>query len=251
MQVVIDNLPAFSSNSGGRIRFGPDGMLYIGVGDAGRFENAQHLQSLHGKILRVTPDGRIPDDNPWRDSAVWALGFRNPLGLVFHPITDSLFVADAGQEGRDQIHIVQPGRNYGWPRVVGEAGLPEYEDPVLEWTSATPPGSLAFHAGTRAPEWKGDLFLTTLRSEALIRIRFENRGKPHLPTAIERWFVAEDLGGVIPGRGDSEFGRLRAVAIGVDGALYIGTSNRDQAYGRVRAGDDRIIRISLNSSYAK
>lgn len=248
MEVVLDDLPVGPSNNGGRIRFGPDGMLYVAVGDAARAEQAQVLSDLRGKLLRVTPEGAVPDDNPWPGSPVWALGLRNPNGIAFHPETGSLFVADNGQQGGDRLFLVKRGLNYGWGRAGQDSASGDYEQPLLEWRLSTPPGSLAFYTSELMPRFTNDLFMTTLLSEALIRIRFEDSTRPHQPTSLERWFVAEDLGNTAPGEGDSEFGRLRAIAVGPDGALYIGTSNRDQAYGKVRYGDDRVIRITSEDS---
>ena len=92
-----------------------------------------------------TPDGEVPDDNPWPGNPVWAYGLRNAQGLAFHAGTGTLFVADHGPQARDQIHIVEGGRNYGWPRVLGAAGMDDYEDPLLEWIPAAPPGDLTFY----------------------------------------------------------------------------------------------------------
>jgi glucose/arabinose dehydrogenase len=244
MEVVLDDLPAANTHNGGRIAFGPDGMLYVTIGDTGQAEQSQELEDLRGSILRVTPEGGVPEDNPWEGSPVWAHGLRNPQGLAFHPWTGSLLAADHGPESRDQLHRIQGGLNYGWPRVLGAAGVEGFEDPILEWVPAAPPGDLIFYDGELLEELRGDLLLTTLRSEALLRIRFQDPTDPYRPTAKERWFVSEDLGDFPMGQGDSRFGRLRALEVGPDGALYLGTSNRDRGRGNIREGDDRIVRIS-------
>jgi len=243
-EVILDDLPASTNHNGGRIRFGPDGMLYIGTGDARDPERAQRLDDPGGSILRITPEGDIPADNPWSGNPIWAYGLRNPLGIAFRPADDALFVADHGPTGEwreprigayDEINIVEKGANYGWPRVLGAPGHPEYQDPLLSWIPSVPPGDLIFH--------RGDLFLSALWSQALIRIRFQDPADPNRVTGIERWFntrIWRD------GRlGESVYGRLRALAVGPDGALYLGTSNRD---GRLEPGpdDDRVLRIVLD-----
>ncbi len=254
-EVLIDDLPAGTNHNGGRIRFGPDGYLYVALGELWERDRAQDLTDPAGSILRLDAEGEVPVDNPWEGSPIWAYGLRNVQGLAFHPETDALFAADHGPSGewrvplirhRDEINIIERGGNYGWPLAVGAPGVDGLEDPILLFTPAAPPGDLLFYpaeaaerngepdASGAAPEWRGDLFFSTLRSEALFRIRFEDRGAPHVPTSIQRWFADED--------GNSRHGRLRALAIGPDGALYVGTSNRD-GRGSVREGDDRILRL--------
>ena len=129
--------------------------------------------------------------------------------------------------GKDIINVIRKGGNYGWPRAVGRAGVDPYIDPIIMWKEATPPGGMTF--------WKGDLFVSTMRSEALIRIRLEERNGSHEPTSIERWFAQD--------RSSGTYGRLRDAAVGPDNRLYALTTNRD-GRGRVRPGDDRILRIA-------
>ncbi|MEX2528908.1 MAG: PQQ-dependent sugar dehydrogenase [Gemmatimonadota bacterium] len=251
-EVILDYLPAVNTHNGGRIAFGPDGMLYVTLGDTGQRAQAQNPYDLRGSILRVTPLGETPRDNPWAGTPVWAKGLRNVHGVAFHPATGALFAADHGPSGEwreplvahlDEVNIVEGGKSYGWPVAVGAPGLPGHEDPLLAWEVAVPPGGLAFYTGTLLPHLQGDLFLTGLRSEALHRIRFQDPDDPHRVTALERWFVEGELGDAPMGEGPSRFGRLRAVATGPDGALYIGTSNIDRGRGEPRASDDRVIRI--------
>ena len=237
-EVILDDLPAANTHNGGRITFGPDGMLYVTIGDTGDAERSQELDDLRGSILRVTPSGEVPDDNPWPGNPIWAYGFRNAQGLAFHPETGALFVADHGPQARDQVHVVEGGGNYGWPRVLGAAGVADYEDPLLEWDPAAPPGDLIFQ--------NGELLFSTLRSQALIRIAFEEPAAPYRAARKVRWFAPRDLGDSPMGESESRFGRLRAMAVGPDGALYLGTSNRDRGRGVIREGDDRIVRIAPN-----
>jgi len=253
-EVIVDLMPAGETHFGGRIDFGPDGMLYATQGDTGHRTSAQSTRDLRGSIMRFTPEGDIPEDNPWPETPVWAKGLRNVAGLAFHPDTGALFAADHGPSGewqdpligaRDEVNIVHSGENFGWPMAVGAPGLSEYQDPIMMWDEAPlPPGDLTFYDHDLMPELKGDLFLATLRTEALMRFRFEDEEHPYRVTGIERWFTDRDLGNTPLGEGPSQFGRLRAAAIGPDGAIYIGTTNRDRGRGTLREGDDRVLRIA-------
>jgi quinoprotein glucose dehydrogenase len=249
-EILVDDLPAAGNHNGGRIRFGPDGMLYIGAGEAGDRTRAQNLAIRGGKVLRITPEGRVPPDNPWPNSPVWAYGLRNPQGLAFRPSDQALFAADHGPTGEwreprigayDELNIIRRGGNYGWPVVLGAPARAGFEDPILAWIPSVPPGDLTFYGADLLPAFKGDLFLTTLWGEALIRIRFQDAASPNRVTAIERWFhtrmwrTGEQV--------ESVYGRLRAMTVGPDGALYVGTSNRDTRRPPL-PGDDRVLRIT-------
>lgn len=230
--VVIDNIPAARFHNGGRIAFGPDGMLYVTTGDAQSPQLAQDRGSLAGKILRLTPDGGVPQDNPF-GSPVWSYGHRNPQGLAWEPRTGQLFVPDHGPSGEfglqawDEVNVIRRGGNYGWPRIVGAGGGQELIDPIVAWPDASvPPAGAAFYGGA--------LYVATLRSEALVRIRVTPRQGGWQVDAVERLFAS--------GPRQGRFGRLRAAAIGPDGALYVSTSNTD-GRGRV-GGPDRILRIT-------
>jgi len=242
---IVDNLPAALNHNGGRIIFGPDRMLYVSAGDAYHPMSAQDLSSRSGAILRVTPEGRVPPDNPHPNNPRWVLGVRNPNGLAFRPGTGALFAADHGPTSewgppriadRDELNVIRKGANYGWPLVVGAAGRPEFVDPLLAWIPSAPPGALLFYNANLLPALKGDLFYSTLMGQALLRIRFTDPAQPERVTAIERWFNDGP-------RGSSVYGRLRALAAGPDGAIYIGTSNLD-GRGTPRAGDDRVLRLT-------
>ena len=228
-RLIVGDIPAGDNHNGGRIAFGPDGMLYVGAGDIFRRQLAQRPDSLAGKILRVTADGEIPADNPFAGSPVWSLGHRNVQGLAWHPRSGQLYASEHGPSfevgfgAYDEINRIVKGGNYGWPLIAGAPGRPGYRDPVVAWPEvATPPSGIAF--------WRGDLYVATLGSEALVRVSL----KDGRATGIERWFNDGDR---------SLHGRLRDAVRGPDDALYVLTSNNDWR-GDNRPGADRILRIT-------
>jgi quinoprotein glucose dehydrogenase len=234
-RVIVDNIRAGTNHNGGRIAFGPDGMLYIGTGETFERALAQIPDGLNGKILRVTPDGAVPPDNPRPGSPVYSLGNRNVQGLAWEPQTRELFASEHGPSGEgglrayDEINVIRAGGNYGWGLMVGAPGRPGFIDPLVAWPdTTTPPSGMAF--------WRGDLMVATLASQALIRISVARQGDGWAATRIERWFVAQR-----GGRGT--FGRLRDAVVGPDGALYVLTNNRD-GRGAPQPGDDRILRLA-------
>ena len=239
-RVIIDKIPAGRFHNGGRIAFGPDGMLYITAGETFNADLAQDLNSLGGKILRITPDGDIPEDNPFKNSPVYSYGHRNPQGLAWNPDTGDLFESEHGPSGEyllsanDEINIIRKGGNYGWPEAVGAPGKGQYNDPLIVWKETTPPSGITFYKGNKIGHLKGSLFVATLASESLIRISLKNDDNKYTVSRIERWFIDEDK--------NSRFGRIRDVVEGPDGFLYFLTNNRD-GRGRPREGDDRIYRI--------
>lgn len=234
-RVIIDNIPGAKFHNGGRIAFGPDGMLYIATGEIFDADLAQNLNSLGGKILRVTPEGEIPRDSPSKDSPVWSYGHRNPQGLAWHPETGELFSSEHGPSGEylrfanDEINIIKRGGNYGWPIIIGKKNRPPYIDPFILWEKTTPPSGITFYNGDRLKHLQGDLFVATLKSQTLIRIKLQKTGEGYRVLVIERWF-------------ENKYGRLRDVVQGPDGYLYFLTNNRD-GRGKPRQGDDKIYRI--------
>lgn len=228
---VYSGIPGNSSHVGGRIGFGPDKMLYVGTGDINQPDLAQHLGSLAGKILRLTPDGGFPADNPFPGSPVYTYGNRVVQGLAWDPRTGVLFDSEHGPSGEygveshDEINRIEKGGNYGWPRVVGAPAMPNYRDPIATWQKpSVPPGGLTFY--------RGDLFVATLGSQALIRIRFKQDSANCEIASIERWFARDGRNGT--------YGRLRDVAVGPDGHLYLLTSNHD-GRAKLRPNDDKIL----------
>jgi glucose/arabinose dehydrogenase len=216
---VLTGLERAFFHDGGRIAFGPDGMLYAGTGDAGDSANAQDGESLNGKILRLRPDGTVPPDNPFPDSPVWSLGHRNVQGLAWDR-AGRLWATEFGQNAFDEVNLIRPGRNYGWPEVEGRGDTAggRYTNPLVTWTTdeASPAGAAV--AG-------GALYVGALRGERLWRVplRGDRTGRP------------EDLLA-------DRYGRLRTVVTAPDGALWVTTSNRD-GRGSPRDGDDRILRV--------
>lgn len=237
-KIIIDNIPAGRFHDGGRIAFGPDGMLYITTGETFRSELAQDLNSLGGKILRVTAEGHIPADNPFKGSPVYSYGNRNPQGICWQSGTNRMFESEHGPTGEfghfanDEINIILRGGNYGWPKVIGAPGIRPYIDPIIVWKKTTPPSGITFYKGELLKHLKGDLFVATLSSQTLIRIRLNGNGKG--VKRIERWFAN--------GYEEGKFGRIRDVVEGPDGALYFLTNNTD-GRGIPHPGDDKIYRI--------
>ncbi|WP_082571554.1 PQQ-dependent sugar dehydrogenase [Agromyces sp. Root1464] len=217
---VLTGIPRGGANhNGGRIAFGPDGLLYVTSGDAGNRDAAQDPASMSGKILRVTPDGAAAPGNPF-GNAVWSLGHRNPQGLAWDA-NGELWAAEFGQNTWDELNRISRGANYGWPIVEGVAGDPRFVDPVVQWsTSEASPSGLAVIGDT--------LFLASLRGERLWTIAPATSGAS---LAATPWFV-------------EELGRIRDVAAAPDGALWLITNNTD-GRGSPRDGDDRLYRVPL------
>lgn len=239
-EVVVDNLPGGSLHAGAALAFGPDGMLYVTIGDVRQPRSAQDPQSLAGKLLRYTPDGGIPADNPSAGSPVYALGLRNAQGLAWNG-DGQLFASEHGPSGfpdenfrrdRDELNAIVVGGNYGWPDVAGAGGAPDFIDPIAEWTPAVAPSGLAVYMSDDFP-WRGDLFVAGLRGQQLRRVAVTRDG-----ATTGGWRVTTQEV-IVDG-----LGRLRGVAMGPDGHLYFTTSNRD-GRGSAQQGDDRVIRLVM------
>ncbi len=213
---IIDGLPRAANHNGGRIAFGPDGMLYVTVGDAGDAASAQDPESLGGKILRLTPDGGIPPDNPFPGSPVFTLGHRNPQGLGWDR-DGRLFASEFGQHTWDELNLLESGGNYGWPLAEGIAHRAGFIDPLQQWapSDASPSGIAVVGEA---------IYIANLRGERLRRVPLDDLSAS-----------TEELVGV--------FGRLRDVAPAPDGALWLLTSNTD-GRGAPVADDDRVVRIA-------
>ncbi|HEV2093890.1 MAG TPA: PQQ-dependent sugar dehydrogenase [Rubrobacter sp.] len=227
-EAILTGIPVNSYHNGGRIAFGPDGMLYITTGDAGDPSNSQDRNSLGGKILRVAPDGSVPEDNPFRGSPVYSLGHRNVQGLAWDA-QGQLFASEFGQNTWDEANRIVAGENYGWPEVEGEGGTDQgFVDPITVWpTSEASPSGAEILVDGAIPQWEGDLFVTALRGESLWRLELDDRGN-----VADRQRLLE-----------GEVGRLRDVAQAPDGSLWVSTSNRD-GRGTPTEDDDRIFRLA-------
>lgn len=219
-RVILDGIPHAAIHDGGRIAFGPDGMLYVGTGDAGDSDLAQDPTSLAGKILRIAPNGSVPADNPVPGSAVYSLGHRNVQGLAFDP-EGRLWASEFGSADVDELNLIVPGGNYGWPVHEGAAGDPGFIDPAAAWspTSVASPSGMAIHAG--------QAWVATLRGAALWQVPLNGA------TASE---PIPHLAG--------EFGRLRDVVVAPDGRLWLVTNNTD-GRGTPKPEDDRIMALQV------
>jgi glucose/arabinose dehydrogenase len=227
-QPVLTGIPVNSYHNGGRIEFGPDGMLYVTTGDAGDTANSQDRGSLGGKILRISPDGSVPEDNPFPNSPVYSFGHRNVQGLAWDA-EGQLFASEFGQNTWDETNRIEAGENYGWPEVEGEGGEDRgFVDPITVWpTSEASPSGAEILVDGAIPQWEGDLFVTALRGESLWRLEMDDRG-----TVTDRERLLQ-----------GEVGRIRDVAQAPDGSLWVSTSNRD-GRGTPAEDDDRIFRLA-------
>lgn len=225
-QIIIDKIPGGQVHNGGRIKVGPDQKLYITTGDAGNSDLAQDMNSLSGKILRLELDGSIPKDNPIPNSPIYSLGHRNPQGLAWNS-EDVLYASDHGAAAHDEINIIYPGANYGWPYVEGEETSTELviQSPIMQSGNTTwAPSGMTFV--TEGP-WKGQLLVAALRGEQLLDFSIDENGID--VKKVDSWL-------------QNEYGRLREAVEDKDGTIYITTSNRD-GRGAPSPSDDKIIRL--------
>lgn len=229
--VVLDGIAAAQFHDGGRLRIGPDGMLYVGTGDAREPDRSQDPRSLNGKLLRVTPEGAVPGDNPTAGSAVYVLGLRNVQGFDWFDestvvIADHGPSGELGRSGHDEVDVARAGENMGWPTIYGCGRSSGLVPPRLSWHDAVPPGGAAIYRGNAFPEWKGSLLVGVLGSTHLHRVVFD----------AERRVSSHEV--YLQGT----LGRIREVITGPDGELYLTTSNCD-GRGTCPSDKDRIVKL--------
>lgn len=232
---LLDDARGGQVHDGGRVKIGPDGKLYWTMGESGSQDLAQSLDSLNGKILRLNLDGTIPADNPFPGSPIYSYGHRNPQGLAWQPGTGLLFETEHGPSGQqsccDEVNLIVPGQNYGWPQAYGDQVAEGTIPPLLHsGTSSSTvwaPGGMTFV--TRGP-WAGSLVFVGLRGQALYRVTLDPTPQPSI-LGLESYL-------------QGQYGRLRDVVEGPDGALYVATSNKD-GRGKPNASDDQVLKLTV------
>lgn len=233
-KIIINKIPAAEFHAGCRLRFSPDGKLFISTGDARQRQLPQDLNSVAGKILRLNADGSIPSDNPFGNSPVYSYGHRNSQGFDWNPISGIMVATEHGPSGvdgpggGDELNIIEPGQNYGWPIVSHRQSKEGMVSPLLGWTPAIAPASGMFYTGTVFPQFTNNFFFGMLRGAGISRVVFDLNN----PEAVVSY---EKLPGV-------DVGRVRDIVQGPDGLLYFTTSNRD-GRGTVYPNDDHIYRL--------
>lgn len=238
VQVIYRQEPKLSSGThvGSRLVFDDDGFLFVTQGENRQAPTAQDLGKLQGKLVRIWPDGGIPNDNPFVGKAgarpeIWSYGHRNMQGAALHPRTRKLWTHEHGPKGGDEINLPEPGRNYGWPVIThgvdysgqpvpGSVGTaaPGMEPPHHVWLESPAVSGMAFYAGDRIPFWNGDLFVGALATHELIRLELDGTKIVH----EERLLTA---------RGE----RIRDVRQGPDGLLYLLTDSDEGKLLRLQA----------------
>ncbi|SDX79509.1 PQQ-dependent sugar dehydrogenase [Hymenobacter psychrophilus] len=230
--VLLGSIPATSTHSGSRLLILPDRTLLMSTGDAQQQSQAQNPASLNGKILRLNLDGTVPANNPTPGSLVYTLGHRNPQGLARSP-AGRLYSSEHGPNNDDELNLIEPGRNYGWPNVEGLCDLPAEQafcsqnnvrEPLTTWTPTLGVAGLAYYSSPAIPGWQNHLLLLSLKGSRLTDLALNAAGD------------------AIPARTDyvTGFGRLRAICVSPQGRVYVATSNRD-GRGNPNVPDDRIL----------
>ncbi|HQZ53432.1 MAG TPA: PQQ-dependent sugar dehydrogenase [Thermoflexales bacterium] len=221
--ILIDAMPGAMFHNGCRVVIGPDGLLYATMGEASQRDLAQNPASLGGKTFRINTNGSIPPGNPFGNSPIWTLGHRNPQGLAFHPVTGALWSTEHGPEKRDELNILRPGMNYGWPACEGTApvcgrianyvpAVRQYEDNATIAIS-----DLVFYTGNAFPAWRNQLFFVSLKTGRLYRLVLDGERVADQEVLI-----------------DNTYGRLRDVTVGPDGFIYFSTDAEDGKILRLR-----------------
>jgi glucose/arabinose dehydrogenase len=228
---VLQDLPSGDIHNSGALRFGPDGKLYVALGDNDRGTNAQDLSTLAGKILRVNSDGTIPEDNPFvgqpgKQGAIWAYGLRNAYSFAFHPVGHQLLAVEDGPSSGDEVDLILRGANYGWPASTGYKFKPGVTDPIAVMNPSIGPTGSTFYTGDQLADWKNDLFYCNQRQEQLRRVRLA-------PGSFDRVVFEEVV----------KQGCSYDVVTGPDGALYY--SDAKGIYRIHRTGADALPAVSV------
>jgi glucose/arabinose dehydrogenase len=220
-EIIFDKIPGSSFTNGGFLKFGPDEKLYVGTGTVSDASHLpQDLKSLSGKILRLNDNGTIPDDNPFSDSPVYSLGFRNPQGMTWDD-DGNFYVAEVGPEKNDEINLVLAGKNYGWPEKQC-SGNEAFEAAILCYDPSIEPGGILFYSGDKF-DFESPFILSSMRASNLYQLDFEE-GLSSQKSIL------------------SGIGRVRDVVQDTDGSLYVITSNTD-GKGFPDRTDDKLLRI--------
>jgi glucose/arabinose dehydrogenase len=234
--LILEDIHANQNHTGCRLVFGPDKKLYITTGDADEAILAQDLKALNGKILRLNDDGTIPTDNPFFNNdtsrkEIWSYGHRNPQGLVFEPGTNTLFDSEHGPTGGDEINIIKPGQNYGWPIIHHQLTQEGMISPLAEFTPSIGPSEAMFYKGDKFPQLKGKLLVACLRGESILEVTLDHDKIVNQEVLLKK-----------------QYGRIRSLVTGPDGYIYFSTSQIDPAEGQPRPDYDMILRMRPSGS---
>ncbi|MEO1516727.1 MAG: PQQ-dependent sugar dehydrogenase [Bacteroidota bacterium] len=224
--ILMAELPANVTHNGSRIQFAADGSMFFCLGDAYKNKYVQRLERMNGKILRIWPDGSIPEDNPFPGSPVWSFGHRNPQGMVLAS-NGKLYASEHGPSNDDELNLIVKGRNYGWPKVHGYCDLTSEKSyckknnvvqPLIAWTPTHAPAGLDYYDHPAIPEWRNSLLQVFLKGDATrrgVRLKVLKLNKEGDKLANYRDFLIDS------------FGRLRDVLVAPDGRIFLCTSNRE------------------------
>ncbi len=231
---LIENIAGANFHNGSRLAIGPDNKIYMTTGDGLTQPDAQSITSVNGKTLRLNLDGSIPADNPIPGSPIWSWGHRNAQGLEFGP-TGILYSSEHGPNNDDEINIIKPAGNYGWPTVMGICNLPQeltfctdsnVVESIYQWTPTIAPGDLIYYNSPAIPEWQGTLLLSVMKNKRLLRLTLNSTGDSI--TSETSYFV-------------NQWGRLRDICAGPDGTIYLATNGATS--GNIDPNTHSIIRL--------